>query len=1029
MIDPALGRVPYERLAQERERIMSQSKNGRLGAQSAIPGMTWQERGPSNAGGRTRAVLFDPNDPTHKKVWLGSPSGGLWYTNDITDANATWTPVSDSWESMIVTCLAADPSNPQVMYAGTGDSYRNLIGGGIWKTTDGGTTWSRLSNTIPGTFYGTLAASFGYIQRIVVTSTGQVFAANRYGVVRSADGGITWQYALAPTQAIGISGPSSNNYFQDFVSDLEAGTDGIVYAAFNPSRVFRANSTTGVAWTEITPTGVTTGGERTELALAPSTSGVGQVLYAVSRAYNSVNYGQDIKWFRKTTDAGTTWTNVTIPSYSWGDHFTSGQGYTAMSLISDPQNANIVYAGGYNWFRSVDGGSSWTASSTTTSYSSYHGLALQPGNLANAVLIAENGVKWTTGWGDRTTSTMPTQLSRNAGYRIADVTSAAVRSIPGSAYILSTSNGFGPSTISNSGLSVGNSLYSSTDYKGRTFIDENEPALQIYSDYSSWNRYLATTNSSAYLFGQSGSLDTNPAAYDSQNNIFYTGSYANGFYIVSRFTGITSTVVSSTFAIATYPYCLKLGMNSASLFVGHSDGTIYKYTNLSQAIPTGVRIASNNSLPPNSVVSCIDVGASDNELLVTLSNFGISSVWYTSNGGATWVNKDPAESGLPDVPVRVGMFNSQNRQQVLLGTDLGIWTTNDITAANPGWSSGNTGFPLIRVNQLRYRASDGQLIAATAGRGIYETNALAIPYTPSSISITSVSTTTLCAGGTLDVAFTTAGPLATMTTNYEVWISTVNGSSVIQQKLGTSTGSPIRVTLPTGYNSLPYSTTYKVRVIAADFDVYSPDSQSLAIGNLRSVEIVSRDEPANSWTSGTTVCPNEQFRLYARVLTTDFGQTQSAESYTWFRNGTKIATTTSFSVLAQGVGNFEVTVRQAGCVILATDYYSVNESNSPNPSIRTPIDGILPQCTDKPFKLTSRYIGETVRLQWLRDGVAIAGATSYTYDASVTGGYSISITNEQSCNSASAQQQLQFGNSLYINLRLSPEYDSVLCAG
>lgn len=114
-MDPTLGRVPYERLAQERERIMALKKAGSLSNQSAIPGMTWQERGPSNAGGITRAVLFDLNDVAHKKLWVGSPSGGLWYTNDITDASATWNPVSDDWESTVVTCLAADPANKQVM--------------------------------------------------------------------------------------------------------------------------------------------------------------------------------------------------------------------------------------------------------------------------------------------------------------------------------------------------------------------------------------------------------------------------------------------------------------------------------------------------------------------------------------------------------------------------------------------------------------------------------------------------------------------------------------------------------------------------------------------------------------------------------------------------------------------------------------------------------------------------------------------------------------------------------------------------
>ena len=107
-----------------------------------IPNITWQERGPSNVGGRTRALFFDPNDATHKKVWAASPAGGLWFTNDITDASAGWTPAGDNWGNTVVTTIAADPGNPQVMYAGTGDSYGGVTGGGIWKTTNGGTSWA-----------------------------------------------------------------------------------------------------------------------------------------------------------------------------------------------------------------------------------------------------------------------------------------------------------------------------------------------------------------------------------------------------------------------------------------------------------------------------------------------------------------------------------------------------------------------------------------------------------------------------------------------------------------------------------------------------------------------------------------------------------------------------------------------------------------------------------------------------------------------------------------------------------------------
>ena len=253
--------------------------------------------------------------------------------------------------------------------------------------------------------------------------------------------------------------------------------------------------------------------------------------------------------------------------------------------------------------------------------------------------------------------------------------------------------------------------------------------------------------------------DTNPYAYDSPRNTLYIPDECYPNQSIRRVTGVGSTLNYTRFVMYDYPSFMKLGIDQTSLFIGFSNGRVIKYTNLNQTTPTSTTVAGLG-LP----ISSIDVGASDNELLVTLSSYGVSSVWYTNNGGATWVNKDPAGSGLADVPVRAGLFNPQNRQQVVLATDLGIWTTNDISASNPGWALSSKGLGLVKINRLSYRASDGRLVAATAGRGIFETNALAVAYTPSSISITGISNTTLCAGNTFTVSFSVVG---TSTTNYQ----------------------------------------------------------------------------------------------------------------------------------------------------------------------------------------------------------------------------------------------------------------------
>ncbi|NDK18984.1 MAG: T9SS type A sorting domain-containing protein, partial [Zetaproteobacteria bacterium] len=122
--------------------------------------------------------------------------------------------------------------------------------------------------------------------------------------------------------------------------------------------------------------------------------------------------------------------------------------------------------------------------------------------------------------------------------------------------------------------------------------------------------------------------------------------------------------------------------------------------------------------PPTLVgsVSCIEVGASDDELLVTASNYGVVSVFYTNDGGATWTEK---EGDLPDMPVRWALFNPLNRNEVLLATEVGVWKTLNISASTPAWEKANTGMGNVRVDMLQYRALDNTIVAATHGRGLF----------------------------------------------------------------------------------------------------------------------------------------------------------------------------------------------------------------------------------------------------------------------------------------------------------------------
>lgn len=184
------------------------------------------------AGRRTRTLMIDPNDKN--RLWIGTATGGMWYNPDFRN-NAQWVPISDDWESMSISSLAYDPVDPSTFYAGTGESFTSVpiyresssSGVGIYKTTDGGTTWQLLAST----------AAFDYINDLVVreengkgviyaavasgTYQGRLFASERSdGLYRSTDGGEIWEQVLP-----NVEGES----YSYAVADIELTDDGDLY--------------------------------------------------------------------------------------------------------------------------------------------------------------------------------------------------------------------------------------------------------------------------------------------------------------------------------------------------------------------------------------------------------------------------------------------------------------------------------------------------------------------------------------------------------------------------------------------------------------------------------------------------------------------------------------------------------------------------------------------------------------------------------------------------------------------------------
>jgi len=280
----------------------------------------WILRGPANVGGRTRGLIVDPDDPTYMTWYAGSASGGAWKT---TDGGHTWTCLTDSIPLQATTTLAMAKSNTDVIYMGSGESFDGSMyttGGGIFKSIDRGTSWELLSSTL-----GT--EDFRYVNRIEVHPEDEdtVLAATNTGVFKSVDGGTTWYQTYTSIYEV-----------EDLVADTS--NFNCIYASENSIGVLRSIDA-GETWEVFS--GFPAGFGRIELAVSPTNPAK---IYAsieasssTSELYSSADRG--VKWQRVINDGG--------PSY----HYLGGQGMYDNTIAVHPYNEDIVFWGGVNLWK------------------------------------------------------------------------------------------------------------------------------------------------------------------------------------------------------------------------------------------------------------------------------------------------------------------------------------------------------------------------------------------------------------------------------------------------------------------------------------------------------------------------------------------------------------------------------------------------------------------------------------------------------------------------------------------------------
>jgi uncharacterized repeat protein (TIGR01451 family) len=390
-----------------------------------VPPYIWEPLGPAPLydgttpySGRVTSIAPSPTDPG--TVFVGAAQGGVWKTSN---GGTTWTPLTDDQPSLATGAIAIDPSSPGTIYAGTGEanfSWFAYFGKGMLKSVDGGATW---------TLKGQPQFGGSSISRIIVhpSDPGVLWAANAIG--SSGDGGYDYVIPLVTT-GISKSTDGGNNWTWVFTSqELSALPLGVTDMAMDPSNpdVLYAgiygggiikSADGGLSWMPLSnglPDRSTVG--KVALAIDPHNPSV--VYATMARPILPVVDGRHLGTY-KSTDGGSSWTQLPEPQDLRGPEPLSDMctvvgypyGSCNYALFVKVAADGGIWLGGVGLWRSGDGGNTWNNILGSSVHADQHAIAF---DLNGQAWLGNDGGVFTTSdngatWGNRNTNLSITQF-------------------------------------------------------------------------------------------------------------------------------------------------------------------------------------------------------------------------------------------------------------------------------------------------------------------------------------------------------------------------------------------------------------------------------------------------------------------------------------------------------------------------------------------------------------------------------------------------------------------------------------------
>lgn len=735
----------------------------------SMASLTMTNRGPWNLGGRTRAFGIDVSD--ENRLLAGSCSGGMWIS---TNGGTTWSQTNTLSQLKNATCLVQDkrPTHTNTWYYGSGEAYgasasggsgAYYLGDGAFKSIDGGLTWSPLSSTSGGN-PNAFTTGWQLVWNMANDNSAndtidEVYAAIYGGIMRSINGGTTWSTVIG-----------GGSYF----TDVQVSSTGVVYATCSDDGTQKGiwRSDTGTAFTNILPVGFPTAYNRIVSGINPNnenevyflanTPGFGKVTY---------NYLGTPEWnsFWKYTyvsgngaGAGGVWQDLSMNLPASGGMFDKWnvQGSYDMTVKVKPGSSNIVYIGGTNLYRSttgfqdstnttfIGGYEQFSALPTIASYLNHHpdqhGLEFLPSNPDVLFSYNDGGVFKTL---NDTASTVVWQPLNNGYLTSMFYTVAIDHATPGNNIIIAGAQDNG-SWYTNSAVPTapwvtprgGDGSYCAIA-DGQTnyyFSIQNAKMMKATLDGAGSITSFARIDP----IGLKDPEFINPYTLDpNNNNIMYLagGKYLwrnndlSGIPMIGNWDSISTNWVQFADSVPvngtviTAVTACKTPANR--VYYGTSKQKVYRVDNANVGTPTPVDITSTTTgalFPGTGSVSCIAVDPLDaNKVLVTFSNYGVYSIFYSQDGGTTWAraggNLELTSASSPSFRW-ASIMHVADGTVYLLATSTGLYATDTLTGTTTAWvQQGTSTIGNSVCDMIDVRPSDGLVVVATHASGIYST--------------------------------------------------------------------------------------------------------------------------------------------------------------------------------------------------------------------------------------------------------------------------------------------------------------------